>query len=344
MEIEESSKRKRYELIDIFKFICAIFVVGIHSEIIKDPNIDANWYILNMVFRIAVPFFFVTSGFLFGKKYYKDEENLKNITKKQIKGLAIPFVFWMLVSLPYNIITYKGGNLTKFLIQRTIFYPWGAMWYVLALIIAIQISYIFLKYNKLKIAIIFSLIFFLIALIGNSYYFVIDGTQIHKMIDKYIDLFVSFRNGIFVGFPLFTFGLYFTQFEEKVRKSKKCLIYVTLIILLLLQTCEVTLIRNKHYIDDHGYYLTTAPIALCILSICVKNKNIHISILNTEILRDISVGMYFMHSPILNYTKLIDKDINKWAMFIGTVTITILISLLFYKIKVLLKEKNSPNN
>lgn len=88
-----SIERDKYEIIDILKFIFAIFVVGIHTHIMSNPNSTYQWYILHIFFRIAVPFFFSTSGFLFGKKYIENKENLKEISKIQIKRLLIPFIF-----------------------------------------------------------------------------------------------------------------------------------------------------------------------------------------------------------------------------------------------------------
>lgn len=88
-------EKDKYEMIDILKFIFAIFVVGIHTNIMSNPKDTFQWYILHIFFRLAVPFFFIVSGFLFGKKYIKNKENLKEISKMQIKRLLIPFIFWM---------------------------------------------------------------------------------------------------------------------------------------------------------------------------------------------------------------------------------------------------------
>lgn len=94
-------RKNNYELIDILKFVCAIFVVMIHTEIMSDTNNTIQWYIMHTILRIAVPFFFIASGFLFGKKYLQDKKKLKENSIKQIKRLIIPFIFWSIVIVPW---------------------------------------------------------------------------------------------------------------------------------------------------------------------------------------------------------------------------------------------------
>ena len=157
--IKNNQEKEEYVLIDILKFIFAIMIVGIHTQTMNDSNSNVQWYILHIIYRAAVPFFFLSSGFLFGKKYLKNKENLKLNTTRQIKRLLIPFLFWMLVSLPYIIITTTGQNVIVIMLKilrKAIFYPWGALWFILALILAIAIEYFFLKKKKLRIALIIS--------------------------------------------------------------------------------------------------------------------------------------------------------------------------------------------
>ena len=124
--IKNNQEKEEYVLIDLLKFIFAIMIVGIHTQTMNDSNSNVQWYILHIIYRAAVPFFFLSSGFLFGKKYLKNKENLKLNTTRQIKRLLIPFLFWMLVSLPYIIITTTGQNVIVIILKilrKAIFYP-----------------------------------------------------------------------------------------------------------------------------------------------------------------------------------------------------------------------------
>ncbi len=90
--------------------ICAMLVVTIHVDWPKD-NICLTWFINelieNGIARVAVPFFFVVSGF-FLSSHFDDERWWQNETKKRIQSLVIPFFTWGLISFfafaPLNII------------------------------------------------------------------------------------------------------------------------------------------------------------------------------------------------------------------------------------------------
>ena len=61
-------KSKSYTAIDIAKYISALLVVYIHTFPLADISADLNMIVLQAVCRIAVPFFFTVSAFLFFRR------------------------------------------------------------------------------------------------------------------------------------------------------------------------------------------------------------------------------------------------------------------------------------
>lgn len=59
-------RSKQDNTIDFLKFVFAIFVVGIHTGILGNGESFISWFLIHWLFRIAVPFFFVTSGYYLG--------------------------------------------------------------------------------------------------------------------------------------------------------------------------------------------------------------------------------------------------------------------------------------
>ena len=57
--------KEQYLSVDIVKFIMAILVVGIHCSVVGYGQYP-QW--LNFINKLAVPFFFVTTGFLIQRK------------------------------------------------------------------------------------------------------------------------------------------------------------------------------------------------------------------------------------------------------------------------------------
>lgn len=330
------NNKDKYELIDIMKFICAIFVVGIHAGIMSDKDSVFEWQFLNVVFRLAVPFFFIASGFLFGKKYLKNKNKLKENSINQIKRLIIPFIFWSLVLLPW-VITQEirfTGNILLFIyrILRLNLFNGYHIWFVLALAVAICMEYIFLKKNKVKYAIILSIILYMIALCGNSYYFLIKGTPIQPIIDFIIRIFTMVRNGIFVGFPLFTVGIVVSFYENKIYKISNKKLFIALIFFTITQILESAFIMGKQYIDDHSTFVSIIFVATIILMLCIKNKNFKLKKINSVTLRNLSTGIYFMHIPIIRYLCLVMPNLGNWNKFFIMIFASIIIELLLLKI------------
>ena len=333
MEGTVTKKKDNYELVDLLKFIFAIFIVGIHTSIMNNFESNAQWYILHLFFRMAVPFFFIASGFFYGKKCKNGK--IKDNAIKQVKRLIVPFVFWLLVSLPYVIISMHGENVRLIIIKvirQLIFYPWGALWFLSASMVAIVLSSFFIKKNKLLLAIIISIALYVIALLGNSYYFLLDNISIlKKMMDFYIKIFITVRNGIFVGFPIFIIGVYLSTKESNIEKIGNKKIVFFLFIGIIVHIFEITFIRNKNYIDDHGLFFSTIYIAALLLMICIHN-NIKFRRVNPILLRNLSTGIYFTHSPINKYISLINNNINCWVKFFITLFLSITVCLIVYKI------------
>lgn len=72
--------RKDYPGIDIFRMIAAILVIGIHTWPFADFGEIPELLFTRTIARIAVPFFFMASGFfLFGKG---DEKGRSGFLKK----------------------------------------------------------------------------------------------------------------------------------------------------------------------------------------------------------------------------------------------------------------------
>ncbi len=56
-------KYRQYQGIDVLKFIMAILVISLHIYPFTDINETLNYYTINWFSRLAVPFFFVCTGF-----------------------------------------------------------------------------------------------------------------------------------------------------------------------------------------------------------------------------------------------------------------------------------------
>lgn len=110
MEISSETSQK----IRNMSLLCAALVVSIHVPWPYNPPLSVGWFVVeavaNGIANIAVPFFFVVSGFFLARHF--DEENwYRREVFKRIKTLIVPYVAWsilpILLFLPLNIVADK---------------------------------------------------------------------------------------------------------------------------------------------------------------------------------------------------------------------------------------------
>ena len=65
------SETIRPNAVDLLKVIFCVFIICLHTEFLENTiGVSSNltWIIKQYFFRLAVPFFFVTSGYFLGEK------------------------------------------------------------------------------------------------------------------------------------------------------------------------------------------------------------------------------------------------------------------------------------
>lgn len=89
---------RHYNLLDIIRVYEAVLVVIIHVGFTPGDGLPE---LLNKcITGQAVPFFFITSGFFFSRKYIKSDTNIKGCLKYSFNLLSIYFVWQMIYLWP----------------------------------------------------------------------------------------------------------------------------------------------------------------------------------------------------------------------------------------------------
>lgn len=323
-------KNNRYFLIDIFKLIFACFVVAIHSKILAQNQSAIGYFIYKDFFRVGVPFFFVCSGLFIGLKIYSKREETNTIVFKFIKRLLYPLIFWLIMSLPFELKNLEGKNIATIidiLVRKIIFYPWGAMWYVWALIIGLLLLLPFIKKDKMRIAIALGTILYSFALICNSYYYVVENTVLKAIVDKYISIAFSARNGVFVGFVFIACGILIAKkvYYNSVNHKIVSLLAVGSYILLV---AETFLIRGKDYIDGGPLYINLLTFVPLFVLYLTKYKSTR----DFSIFATYSAGIYFSHKFFVNLYKYINPEIHSIQLFSLVMVSSLILLTILYKI------------
>ncbi len=338
--------KKEVNSIDLFKLFFAIGIVGIHSGVIRVIPSPVDYYVMKLWFRVGVPYFFIASGYFFGKKLDSSslETNFKN-TFSFCTRMLIPLFTWGGLKVFKTIIEdiRQGDWESKVIIDihRSIFYPPAGMWYVLAMIISVIV--ITLLYKHEIIMIILAVIGYSFALLCNSYYFMIEGTSFQILVDSYMEYFISARNGLFVGFIFCGFRVFLARREKTGLPISPATGYIILILSLICYVFEIVKLFGKSYADDNSLFITSLLISG---SLFIVSKNMHMpySITTSIIMRDLSKYIFFTHTFVMSYLSIVLLHItrNELIFFIHTLVICTLIYLISRKLNFKFLNKIIP--
>lgn len=296
MTVKKSAQQ--YAGLDLFKLFFAVCVVAIHTYALEKLPETAGYWITQGIFRLAVPFFFVTSGFLLGKRLYGEREADCFAIAGYIKRLLSPLLCIGTANGLLELLLQHMRNQTPIremavsFIQHMLFYPYGAMWYVQACIIGALLMIPFLKKQRLPLALLIGVPLYGWALLCNNYYFLARRLGISGFADLYMNVFLSARNGIFVGFFYLALGIWACKWQYKRRKGGMGKGWPAgLGIFYLL---EIYLLQNSSYLDDRALYWTQAALAPAMV-LYISGCHIPITKESALRMRKASIWIYFSH-------------------------------------------------
>ena len=303
---------------DIVKMVLAFFVVCIHTGV-HTGNSAVDFYMVQGLFRIAVPFFFFMAGyFLFTK--IPDEKRMNtdscNVVKKYILRMFFLYAVWSALYLFYQMKDWiaDGADIRRALIYIEYATVRGDsylhLWYLSSLFTGVALIYLFRKVLSLKGVLVVSALFFIIGLFLLPYYFlikpIVEGSGVLSFLYEMFSRFIGGpRCGLFFGFFFISLGAYFAY---KDLKLKPWVSISGLLLSFVLSFAEITVIDNNWAWGSGSYGgLQFSHIPLVIFFFCFLRmfKNIHIS--NAKTIRKISTIVYLIHPAIMLLLNLVPK-------------------------------------
>ena len=313
--VSELQKDYNFNGIDLIKFVCTYMICAIHiSPFYPNTDLakDINFYIQNGFCRVAVPFYFVTSGFLLFRKinslYTSNFEIIKKYCFKILRLLGT-----------WTFILFGGGT--------------DHLWYLGASALAvILVGFAFKTKLKTTYIILIAIILYIIGLLGDSYYTSLSSLKAYPftkfIIDSYDSIFKTTRNGIFFGFIFILMG---SLFAHKKITINNTVAFLGLFISLGLLFMEVYFIKNFSRSKNYNMLISLVPTVFFMFYIAY-----HMPLKNHPIfkeLRNVSVLIYFTHiyvgyfvDFILSFFAKLGFNFMKWE-FIMTILIVTLLSI-----------------
>lgn len=292
---------KQYNAIDVTRLFMAICVVAIHTRPLESVTNTVIMSLYNTVLALAVPFFFMATGFLLfdnmddkksGSTYLR---KLKNHGIKLIKA----YIMWSIIFLPVSIYGYyyEGESVIKaiFLYIRNLFfqgehfYSWH-LWYLLSAIYTIGLIWLLVKKvnGDLRICAAVAIVFFLLAHLLD--YSVVRMESLPLVLKKIVKLYqVTFGRGRMLS------GTYLIIFGMLVAKHKKIIARIPS--LFLIGGVSVTFIISAFLNNMFTLLMTIVLLFACIQKIKIRgNKSIF------RYMRRTSTVIYYTHMLFFLYS------------------------------------------
>lgn len=310
---------KQSNAIDIMKLFFAICIVGIHTNVLDHFSSRCNWYVTHLLFRLAVPFFFITSGFFFGRKFLQisgDKTERLNICHQYIHKNLPMFIFWGgfgLIWYTITLIIEQDKFVIIKMIRTALFYPRGAMWYLAASMVAIWI--IGELWNHKNLLILIALGGYSFALLANTYYFLVENTWVGQIINLYMKIFISARNAIGVGILYIGLGIWISSENNPLRQWNTKRIVSMCCILFIIYYIEVTITYGKHVLDDSSCFIVL-PLFSMMLFLLIQRTYVPVSREQSFEIRKLSVYLYCLHPAIDSIGRTyILKKFNSYVLY-----------------------------
>lgn len=200
---------KSLNCVDVTKLIMSFCVIGIHSYIFEPKKLP---FFIDYFVNLAVPFFIITSGWLYSRNYGLVTNECGKFAYKYFKL----YIIWVLVYFPIIIFAYIQFDdsifpLTITFVRKLLLTgsnPFSYhLWYLLAVAVACLIIYLL---GKIKVS-VFLIWIIGICLLGIGYW--MENTTVAAGL-FYKQIFETSNNGLTFGLGAFTTGMLLYRIER----------------------------------------------------------------------------------------------------------------------------------
>lgn len=318
--------KQEYIMIDILKYIATYLVASIH--LLPFRGDFAFWW--TQVFcRVAVPFYFIASGyFLYGK--LRDKEKLKGYVFR----LAQLYVIYTIIhqalirnyyiSLGYRIRECFANFFKDFFFEGS----YLQFWYFPATIYASVILFLILNYTKITTRglLILGGVLYTIGTLGNAYVNVFtDVLPFENAVNVFFTFCSTTRNGIFFGLPLVIVGYLLRLYADKIKQGPY---WILAVLGLGLMTAEAYLAQYLIQYTGSSMLFATPFAAICLfLAAAFMRLPVNWSKAGVFI-RNVSVVVYAMNMWVdFQYSRYIPPECGSEVVFLLIMAMTTVIAV-----------------
>lgn len=320
MRVENKSRYgKGYTGIDVFRLVAAVLIITIHTSPLAGLSETADFILARIVARVAVPFFFVTSGFFLISRYHYQTAKLCVFVKKTLMIYAAAIALYIPVNLynGYFQMEYLLPNLIKDIVFDGTLYH---LWYLPASVIGGVIAWGLVKRLDYRKAFVVAAALYLAGLFGDSYYGVIANVPVcsgfYALIFQVSDYT---RNGIFFAPVFFIMGGFIADKNDicktvlgKNALRKRILVTGFCFGLLLALMLAEGLVLHYFQVQRHDSMYVFLPLCVHFLFLVLlqfRGKRY-------VWLRDLSLTVYLVHPMMIVVIRMFAKVLHLQTLLV----------------------------
>ena len=263
-------RTREYGGIDYFRLTAALMVIAIHVAPFASWNKTADYLITCCLGRVAVPFFFMTTGYFTLAPYIHSRGQRK---KPVLRFIIKNILLYITVTLCYLPLTIYSGNLPKgiagwikWLVFDGTFYH---LWYFPAALIGCVLL-MYLTKPSAYLALAFSVPAYIIGVMGDSWYGVIKSYPIpHDFYDGIFTISSYTRNGIFFA-PIFLLTGALLAYTRYHCPDRTC--YIGLAVSLLCMLLEGFLTYSLKLQQHNSMYFSLLPVMYFLFQLLLRTQ------------------------------------------------------------------------
>ena len=276
--------------LDLAKYIGALLIVAMHCHpFVSYPQVD---YFFTAICRIAVPFFFITSSYLF----FSGNKSIWDFVKR----LLILYLCWFIIELPLTVFRFfidseESFAYNCFLFLRGLFInsTFHASWFITALWQGMLIVWWLSKKASRNVLIAVAVVCFAIACAWSMYRNLITDLPIWPAF-KYFGIIFAPSNSFIAAIPYIVAGKFISEGLGSQMDDKK--LGLTGAIGLLVWVLEIYLCRRICYMSDA--YLSL--IIVCpVIFMAVLRTPVNMGTSVSYFLRNCSILIYLLHLTLV---------------------------------------------
>lgn len=247
--------------LDILKVVMAAMVVGLHGGFLSEEMPAVSHFLVQGVFRIAVPTFFIITGFYL-------ERQLAVHGARWFQRIAVMLFLW---TIAYSFAWFDAASLTMHTPWIDVVTGYYHLWYLFGLMGGAAVFLVVRRLTKSSAALL------MIALLMFAFGVAIQyAGNWHMVEDPWWDRKLNgtkyYRNFLFFAFPFLVVGVLFSRHEKQLGKITPIVpILLPLAFAMLMTECGL----NYYLNEPEGFDIYLSLILICpLLFLAARQWNV----------------------------------------------------------------------